>query len=174
MDAKFDTEKDIQQNLANLRRRADNDFVSTLQGAVSKYMNENGKQFPTDLSQLQSYFDAPVDPAILDRWQVVPASQLPNVKMGGDWIITEKSPVDTSLDSVWAVGPNGYGTSSYQPPEIQNTITTLNPVMKAYAAANNGAEPKDPSDILPYLTTPEQQSAYAILQKKRAGQTNGN
>ena len=174
MNAKFDTEKDIQQNLADLRRSANNNFVGMVQPALSKYMKDNNGQFPTDLSQLQSYFSSPVDGAIMNRWQIAPASDLPNVKMGGDWGITEKSPVDTSVDNVWAVGPNGYGSSSYQPPDVRNAISTLNPVMKAYAAANNGAEPKDESDLLPYLTTPEQQAAYAVMQKKRAAQTNGN
>ena len=172
MNAKFDTDKDIQQNLASLRQIANNDFVAMLSSALSKYKNDNGGQFPTDISQLQSFFDAPVDSAILDRWEVVPASQVPNVKMGGDSIITEKSPVDTSLDNVWAVGPNGYGTSSYQSPDMKNAISTLAPVLKAYATANNGAEPGQPSDILPYLTTPEQQAAYSLLQKNRASQNN--
>jgi hypothetical protein len=171
MNAKFDTDKNIQQDLADLRRTADNDFVGMLQSAVSKYKNENGNQFPTDLSQLQSYFDTPVDGAILDRWQVVPSSQVPNVKMGGDSIITEKSPLDTSVDEVWVVGQNGYGTTSYQSPDMNNALSTLAPVFKAYLAANNGAEPQQPSDILPYLTTPDQQAAYSLLQKKVASQT---
>ncbi len=172
MNAKFDTDKDIQRNLANLRQAANNDFVAVLNSALSKYMKENNKQFPDDISQLEPYFDKPVDSAILNRWKVAPASELPSTRMGGDWIITEKSPIDASLDMAWAIGPNGFGTSSYQSPDVRNAMSTLNPVLKAYAAANNGAEPKDESDILPYLTTPEQQAAYAVMQKKRAAQTN--
>ncbi len=38
-------------------------------------------------------------------------------------------------------------------------ITTLAPAMKAYAAANNGQMPQNPSDLSPYLSTPEQQAA---------------
>jgi len=38
--------------------------------------------------------------------------------------------------------------------------------MQAYAAANNGSQPADPSQILPYLTTPEQQAAWQTLQKR--------
>ena len=39
----------------------------------------------------------------------------------------------------------------------------------AYAAANNGGEPKKPEDIIPYLTTPEQQAAYKKLLKTWPG-----
>jgi RNA polymerase sigma factor (sigma-70 family) len=42
-------------------------------------------------------------------------------------------------------------------------ITTLAPVIKAYAAANNGRIPQDSSDLLPFLTTPEQQAALHKL-----------
>jgi hypothetical protein len=39
--------------------------------------------------------------------------------------------------------------------------------LKAYQAANNGQEPKNSSDLLPYLTTPEQQAAYQKLEQMR-------
>jgi hypothetical protein len=42
-------------------------------------------------------------------------------------------------------------------------ITKLAPVFKAYAAANNGHIPQDPSNLLPFLTTPEQQAAFHNL-----------
>jgi hypothetical protein len=54
----------------------------------------------------------------------------------------------------------------YAPGESAAAI--LAPVLKAYAAANNGLEPADASQLAPYATTPEQQTA---LQKaiKRNG-----
>jgi RNA polymerase sigma factor (sigma-70 family) len=45
-------------------------------------------------------------------------------------------------------------------------IITLAPALKAYAEANNGQHPKKPSDLLPYLTTPEQQAAFQKLEQK--------
>ena len=38
--------------------------------------------------------------------------------------------------------------------------------LKAYAAANNGSQPADATQIIPYLTTPEQQAAWQTLQKR--------
>ena len=167
MSAKFDTEKNRLQDLANLRRTAQNNVASAMHDAVSQYAKANGGQFPTDLSQLQPYFKSPLDQAILDRWQIQPQSALPNQSMGGDWVITEKSPVDSALDNRWAIGIGGYGSTSYPSAEISSAITTLNPALKAYAAANNGKEPTEPSQILPYLTTPEEQAALQKLMQSR-------
>jgi RNA polymerase sigma factor (sigma-70 family) len=167
MNAKFDTDKAIRQTLADLRHTAENNFASLAQPALSKYIQANNGQFPTDLSQLQPYFETPIGDAILSRWEILPQSALPNQKMGSDWVITEKAPVDPEFDNRWAIGSSGYGNTSYQSPDVSAAIATINPAMKAYAAANNGKEPTDPSQILPYLTTPEQQAAYQTLLKKR-------
>ncbi len=49
-------------------------------------------------------------------------------------------------------------------PPLPETIM-LAPLLKAYAADNNGQRPQNPSDLLPYLTTPEQQSAFQKLEQ---------
>jgi hypothetical protein len=165
-EAKFDTDKDVRQTLANLRRMAEYTFVSAAQGALTKYMKAGNGQFPTDLSQLQPYFGTPMDPAILQRWEILPQTAMPNMNMGGDWVITEKAPVDRELDSHVAFGPNGSSASSYQSVEVDDAIATVGPALKAYAAANNGKQPADPSQLQPYLTTPEQQAAFQTLQQK--------
>jgi RNA polymerase sigma factor (sigma-70 family) len=164
MNAKFDTDKDVQQELANLRHAAENNFASQAQSALSKYMNANNGQFPTDLSQLQQYFSSPVDDAILQRWEIAPANVNPSVGVG-DTIITEKASVDETLDQRWAIGANGFGSGNWESPDMSAALATIKTVMKAYAAANNGSEPTDPSQVLPYLTTPEQQAAYQTLLK---------
>ncbi len=163
-DAKLDTDKDVRQTMANLRHSAENIFAVSVSAALAKYMDANNRQFPTDLSQLQTYFDTPMDEAILRRWQIVPQSDLPNQRFG-DWLITQKSSVDEELDQKWAIGPNGYGTTHYPSAETASAIATLDPLVKAYTAANNGKAPTDPSQILPLLTTPEQQAAYQTLLK---------
>jgi RNA polymerase sigma factor (sigma-70 family) len=165
MNDKFDTDTNVQRNLADLRHLAENNFASLVQPAISKYMKANNGQFPTDLSQLQQYFSSPVDDAILQRWEIAPASVNPSVGVG-DTIITEKAAVDESLDQRWAIGAHGYGSGNWESPDIGAALAIIKPVMKAYAAANNGSEPSDPSQVLPYLTTPEQQAAYQTLMKK--------
>lgn len=166
MNAKFDTDKEVRQGLADLRHSAENNFAAVAQPALSKYIEANNGQFPTDVSQLQPYFSAPIDDAILNRWKIVPQSDVPNLRMG-DWLITEKAPVDPEFDNQWAIGQNGYGQSNYNTPDITAAMATLAPAIKAYAAANNGKEPSDPSQFLPYLTTPEQQAAFQTMMKRK-------
>ncbi len=97
-----------------------------------------------------------MDPAILQRWQVAPATDLSNLGMGGKWIITEGSTVDDEYDQRRAIGPNGYGTcSSQQPPGIY----VLAPALKAFLVDNNGVQPSDPSQLQPYASTVSQRSA---------------
>ena len=145
--------------------RQKSNFVSQAQIALSKYMKANNGQFPTDLSQLQQYFSSPMNDAILQRWEIAPASVNPSVGVG-DTIITEKAAVDESLDQRWAIGAHGYGSGNWESPDVGAALSTIKQVMKAYADANNGNEPTDPSQVLPYVTTPEQQAAYQILLKK--------
>jgi RNA polymerase sigma factor (sigma-70 family) len=164
MDDNFDTDTNIQKDLAALRHMAENNFASQAASAFTKYLQANNNQSPTDLSQLQPYFSPPMDDAILQRWEIAPASVDPNNGVG-DPIITEISAVDASLDSRWAIGPNGYGSSSYVSSEVSDAVALVKPAMQAYAAANNGLQPTDPSQILPYLTTPAQQAAYQTLLK---------
>lgn len=49
--------------------------------------------------QLQPYFESPLDNIVLQRWKVAPADEVPNVRLGDDWVVTQKSPVDEDYDS---------------------------------------------------------------------------
>ena len=54
------------------------------------------------------------------------------------------------------------------PPEV----ITLAPALKSFADAHNGEGPKNASDLLPYITTPQQQAAFQKLEGERKGQRN--
>ena len=166
-DAKFATDDDVRRTLADLRHTGENIFAAMASGAVSKYLAANNSLFPAHLSDLLPYFERAVDADILQRWEIVPQSDLPLQHMGGDFVITEKAPVDAELDPRWAIGPGSYGSSGGSwDTDINAAIATLQPLEKAYAADNNGQQVTDPSQILPYLTTPEQQAAYQKLLQK--------
>ena len=153
---KLETDDDYHRAFSNLRGIAANKFSFKAFPALQKYQKANNGKFPTDLSQLQPYFDSPIDPSILQGWQIVPAVDVPSLKFGGDWIITQKTAVDEELDTRVGIGANGYGSagSGFDP-----AINTLEQVVKAFAVANPGRSPADISEMLPYATTPEQQAA---------------
>ncbi len=91
-DAKFDTDADTRKSLATVWNAAEEAFLNRAQEALKKYQGVNGGQFPTDVAQLQPFFDPPLDAAMLSRWQIAPASTVPNLGVG-DPIITQKGPV---------------------------------------------------------------------------------
>ncbi len=159
---KLDTEEDYRRAMSGLRNRMEGRFASDLQSALRKYLAANNENFPADLLQLQPYFKAPVNEAVLQRYAILPKDQIPSLGMGGDYIISTKLPVDAELDSRIGVGPNGWGSAgvdAWNGP-IETALKTLDPVMKAYAAANSGREPAKPEELLPYIETPEQRAAY--------------
>ncbi|MEO8427811.1 MAG: sigma factor [Verrucomicrobiota bacterium] len=149
---------------AALRHAGENQFIISMQSALGQYVKASNGQFPSDLSQLKPYFESAPDDALLQRYAIVPAETVSNIGVGKDWIITVKNPVDEEYDTQWALGVNGFGSTTY---ESRNGAATLAPALKAYAEANNGQEPKDSADLLPYLTTPEQHALLQKLEDKR-------
>jgi RNA polymerase sigma factor (sigma-70 family) len=165
----LNTDEDYRRALSSLRGAAESAFISTeLKPAVDQYAQANNGQFPTDLSQLQPYFNPPVDDSVLQRWEVAPKAAVPSIGVG-DALITQIAAVDADYDSRYAIGPHGWGTAgSYAwDTTSSNPEEVLTPALKAYVAANNGLEPTDPSQLAPYVTTPEQQAALQKVIKQR-------
>ena len=76
-------------------------------------------------------------------------------------------PSDEDLDALREAASRG----GRVPENLRNIMTTMDPVMKAYSAANNGNMPNDPAQLAPYATTPEQQAALQqVLQMKQSAQ----
>ena len=155
-DRHLDTELEYRRALSTLRNAAENQFAGMINIALQKYLQANGKQFPTDLAQLQPYFDSPVDVAILQRWEIVPAKTIPSLGFGLDSIITEKTAVDDLFDQRMAIGSNGYGITDFL---STTTREVMKPVYQAFSTANNGETIANHSQLLPYATTAEQQAA---------------
>jgi hypothetical protein len=159
-DRHLDSDPEYRRAMSALRLAGENKFSSLLQPALSKYLQANAGQFPADVSELKPYFESAVDDAILQRYAILLAKEVPRLGLGGDWIITEKAPVDEEYDSRIGIGPNGHG--AYGP-------DLLSQAEKAYAAANNGQKSTDVSQLLPYANTPGQQAAIQeIIQRQKS------
>ena len=164
---KLDTDADYRRALASLRSAAESKVAFMLQKALKTYLQSSNGQMPTDLDQLQPNFDSPMDDAILQRWEIAPASTVQSLGMGGDVIITQKTPVDDVFDTRYGIGPNGFGSTDFLPNE---TFETMKPVFDAYRASHNGQWQTEMSQLLPYATTPEQQIALQkLILKNSAG-----
>jgi hypothetical protein len=114
MSSQLESDADYRWDLQQLRRWVEDKFGGMAMNALQKYTRANNGQFPTDLSQLQPYFDSPVDDAILQRYEIVSAETIPKAKEFGDnWLIAQKDRVDKDdkNDSREVIGPNGFGSS---------------------------------------------------------------
>jgi RNA polymerase sigma factor (sigma-70 family) len=157
---RLDNDASYRRALSTLRKAGEGKFATMLNRAVIGYMKNNGGQMPADLAQLQPYFDSPVDDAILQRWEIAPANKVRGLMLGGNSIITQKAPVDDIFDTLYGIGPSGFGTADFLNTEFGNT---LEPVNEAYMAAHNGQTGATSVQLLPYATTPEQQAAVQKL-----------
>ena len=157
----LDNEKDYRAEMSDLRGSAQRAFASVLQPAMRKYLEVNNQLVPTDVAQLQSFFDPP----ILQRYAVQSADSVPNVRVGSEWILTQKALIDEDYDARLVIGPTGFGSTSARSPGSANAMIALAPALKAFAAANNGQEPSDPAQLQPYLKTPAEQEALQQISK---------
>jgi len=112
VDGPLETTEDYRLALGKLRASAEKRFAQMAQPALRAYLDANRSEFPKDVSHLIPYFDGPIDPLVLQRYKVVPASEVRNVGVGGAWAITQQSLVDPAYDSHSVIGPHGYGAFS--------------------------------------------------------------
>jgi hypothetical protein len=112
VDGKLETADDYRIALARIRASAEEKFAKVLQPVLRAYLDANGGTFPHEAIQLQPYFGEPVEPAALQHYKVVRASEIKSVQLGGEWVITQASVVDSEYDSHIVIGPRGSGAYS--------------------------------------------------------------
>jgi hypothetical protein len=159
------SDKDYRNAFSSLRNLALNRFEGDLHSALTKYLEANQTHFPTEMSQLQPYFKTPVDNAILDHWEIDPAKKIPNLRMGGDYIITQTSAPDPELDLRFGVGSNGYGSSgAFQ--QKKSPVDAMTAVLNSYLGDSGGQMPSDPGQLLPYIKNDDQRAAVRDVIKR--------
>ena len=82
-------------------------FAEMTHKALKQYAQANDGRFPSELSHLTSYYQTAVDDAILQRYTILPAKSLTFLDKdwnGGEWVVTQRTPVNKKYDSRVAVG----------------------------------------------------------------------
>jgi hypothetical protein len=107
-DRQLITDEEMQGWMVAERANAQVKFADIAFKALQEFAAANKDHFPADLSDLLPYFKVPADPAMLDRYEIVPASSLPKFLRGtdGDWLITQKAPIN-ERDARIAIGRKG-------------------------------------------------------------------
>jgi RNA polymerase sigma factor (sigma-70 family) len=118
-----ENDEECRRAMSIVRANAKGRTFTALADALHQYAEGNGGQFPTDLSQLKPFLDPPLDDEVLGRYTILPASRLVSeLRQGGDWVITEKAPVNEAADSREAIGLN---SSRLVTSEVTNRWTLL-------------------------------------------------
>jgi RNA polymerase sigma factor (sigma-70 family) len=143
------SDEDIRQALSNLRSSAKANFGARMQKALRQFADTHNGTLPTDLAELQPYFAQPVDPALLSRYQLLQTGKLIDLSKDQRLIAEIAPPVDDEYDTRFEFGLGGRDSHS-----VNKLSDAMEAAAIAYANANNGLLPRDPSQITPYLQLP--------------------
>jgi RNA polymerase sigma factor (sigma-70 family) len=142
-----ESDENFSQAMSNLRSRAKAAFGGMLQKALKQYAQANGDMLPGDLSQLQSYFNPPVDDSVLARYKLIQTGKLSDLK--GQTLVTEIAPrIDDEYDSHFEFTSNGIRSST-----SSKTEDALVGATTSYANANGGLLPRTAEQLTPFLQT---------------------
>jgi RNA polymerase sigma factor (sigma-70 family) len=126
-----DTEEGYRRAMRMARLTAEGNFVrDLLDPALQQYARDNKGQFPSEISQLKSYFKTPVDDAVLERWVVLHKDRLRSelqTRLDEDWYITQKAPVDATQDKRILRGLKRMHMLGYGPADMGETDPQLPP-----------------------------------------------
>ena len=101
------TEEDYRRAMSKLRSIAENKLAEMLQIALRKYWLANSQNELGDLTDLQPFLENPINERILQRYSIFPPDIIPSVRVGGDWVISQKAPVDAEYDMRLVLGASG-------------------------------------------------------------------
>jgi RNA polymerase sigma factor (sigma-70 family) len=141
-----------------LRYQAQHTVTLSFLVACNQYLRQKSGEMPFDLSELKPFLRDTPDDRVLQRYAVLPASALVTNLAGGDWIVTALDWFGDSEGGVYYASKNA-GTGGSLNPDGR----VLMKIYQDYSEANHGRMPHQPSDLLPYLTTPERRAAYDKL-----------
>ncbi len=103
-----ETEDDIRLAIAMLRSTAKSHLAGMIGHALNQYIAANNGQLPGDLSELNPYFSSTVDPAMLQRYQLLHTGKLSDYPES-EPLVAEKAPVDDEYDILFdKIGPHGF------------------------------------------------------------------
>ena len=147
---KLETDDEYRKALRALRDRGKHLAGEKFRGALQKFAEANDGMMPASLEALQPYFDAPVDPAVIARYQLTQTSGR-LAEMGNEHnLIVEIAPaVDEEYDSRFKFGVKGTTSSTYS-----QISEELQKAAMAYAEANSGRLPRNPTDFSGFLARP--------------------
>lgn len=147
---KLETENEYRKALRVSRDRGKHIAGEKFRGALQKFAEANNGMLPPSLEALQPYFDAPMDPAVIARYELTQTSgRLADMGNEHNLIVETATAVDEEYDSRFKFGVKGTTSQTYS-----RISEDLQKAAMAYAEANSGRLPRNPTDISGFLAQP--------------------
>jgi RNA polymerase sigma factor (sigma-70 family) len=146
---KLETEEEYRQALNMLRAQAKGEVGGKLQDAVRKYADAHEGTLPENLSQVQRYLEKPLDPAVLDRYQMAGSGKLEDLRRDQSVFEEVAAPVDDEYDTYFRFMRNGRSSTSFSQVGFM-----LESATEAFAGANDGKLPREANQLAAYLQHP--------------------
>lgn len=163
--ADLDSDEGIRKALGELRSRADNIMANKISGALQAYLKANEGRLPEQPGQLLPFFDPPVDPASLARYEMLHAGRLSDVPQGdrGSGIMATASFADVEYDAIMRIGAMGIAMSK---PAVAQIVRQA---QSQFGQANEGQRATRVEQLTPYLKPTVDLNAVESYLRKRRG-----
>jgi RNA polymerase sigma factor (sigma-70 family) len=138
--------------------------ASIISEALRKFIEANNGDWPSDVSQLKSFFDQPIEDEILQRYRILDKTEAQSGWLNG-MVLTEKVAGNVWQETQMGIGPTNYGGGPTPATAVLTFPQVLKPAMEAYQVQHPQQVPADMNELRPYLTTPEQGAALDKLIK---------
>ena len=165
-DADLDTEDGVREALSKLRETAENIFLNEMmKAAFKKYLAANNDILPSDLSELKPYFEVPITDAMLQRYELLQTGKPDN---SAD-LVKLAVYADEDYDSNHGMSINGAWGGRFN--RVSGAVEAAS---EAFAKANHGQLPSEPSQVMPYLKNPMDAETVQKYLNQIAAHVNAN
>jgi hypothetical protein len=142
------SDEDFRRASAGLRNQAEGIFTGKISRALSAFVRANNDQLPETPQHLAAYFEPPIDPALLDRYEMLQHGKASDVPSRDRMKMIAAIPVDVEYDVFQWAGTEGYGNNG------STMGYNLSVAQRAFRRAHPEQEPTDATLLLPYLKWP--------------------
>ncbi|MCX6952638.1 MAG: sigma-70 family RNA polymerase sigma factor [Verrucomicrobia bacterium] len=154
---RFESEEQFRRATASLRDRAAGLAGNRIMKALNAYLRAHDGVLPNSPAELAPYFDSPMAPEILARYEMLQTGKASEVPRGETTrMLAPKAPADVEFDANFYVGTNGYGNNGIA------MHTNVREAQRQFAKTHNGLRATTAEQLMPLLKWPV---SAAALQK---------
>lgn len=149
LDHRLETDGDIKKALGDIQNQVMGKWAKSLDVALRDYTKANGGVLPSDCAQLASFLPPEIDPAILQRFQMLRTGNL-NDLPNGALIMADIGGVDDELNSVVIFGRGSLMIGSDENGDRRAALQAY----VNFVQAHSGQTPVEATQLQPYLRRP--------------------